>query len=75
MGKPIESLLTGMTDAGCTNEEIKRAVCLLEAGSPNELTRFLKQCRCSLMEQMHESQERVDRMDYLIRQTEKMDVK
>ena len=75
MGEPMEILLTGMADAGCTQEEIKRAVCLLKAGSSNELTRFLKQCRCVLMEQMHESQERVDRMDYLIRQTDKLNVK
>lgn len=72
MGEPMEILLMGMTDAGCTKEEIKRAVCFLEAGSMIKLTRFLRQCRCSLMEQMHESQKRVDRMDYLIRQSKKL---
>ena len=75
MGEQTESLLTGMADAGCTEEEIKRAGCFLRAGSFIELTKFLKQCRCALMEQMHESQKRVDRMDYLIRQTEKLSVK
>ena len=75
MSEQTESLLTGMADAGCTREEIKRAGCFLEAGSFKELTKFLRQCRCALMEQMHESQKRVDRMDYLIRQTEKFSVK
>ena len=75
MSEQAESLLMGMADAGCTKEEIKRAGCFLEADSFDELTKFLKQCRCTLMEQMHESQKRVDRMDYLIRQTEKFSVK
>ncbi len=75
MSEQTDDLLTGMADAGCTKEEIKRAVCFLKAGSFNELTKFLRQCRCALMEQMHESQKRVDRMDYLIRQTEKFSVK
>ena len=75
MSEQAESLLMGMADAGCTKEEIKRAGCFLEADSFGELTKFLKQCRCTLMEQMHESQKRVDRMDYLIRQTEKFSVK
>ena len=75
MSEQTENLLTGMADAGCTKEEIQRAGCFLNAGSFNELTKLLKQCRCALIEQMHESQNRVDRMDYLIRQTEKFSVK
>ena len=75
MSEQAESLLAGMADAGCTKEEIKRAGCFLKAGCFDGLTKFLKQCRCALMEQMHESQKRVDRMDYLIRQTEKFSVK
>ena len=75
MSEQTESLLTGMADAGCKAEEIEKAERILQAGSLSELTRFLKQCRCALMEQMHESQKRVDRMDYLIRQTEKFLVK
>ena len=75
MSEQTENLLAGMAEAGCTKEEIQRAGCFLNAGSFNELTKFLKQCRCVLMEQMHESQNRVDRMDYLIRQTEKFSVK
>ena len=72
MNKQTKSLLTGMADAGCTREEIKRAESISEAGSVGELTKFLKQCRCARLEQMHESQKRVDLMDYLIRRAEKL---
>jgi hypothetical protein len=35
----------------------------------------LKKCRCSLMDEMHESQRKVDWMDNLIRMVEKEKVK
>ncbi len=64
-----EYLLAGMADAGCSKEEIDGAKRLMD--SPEELTRHLKRCRAELLEKMHESQKRVDRIDYLIRQTER----
>ena len=75
MSEQTESLLAGMADAGCKTEEIEKAECILQAGRLSELTRFLKQCRCGLLERMHESQKRVDIMDYLIRKTEKQSIK
>ena len=75
MSEQTESLLSGMADAGCRAEEICRAERILKEGSPSELTKFLKQCRCDLLEQMHESQKRVDLMDYLIRKAEKLSMK
>lgn len=75
MNQQTESLLMGMADAGCTEEEIERAERLLQADSLSELTKFLKQCRCVRLEQMHESQKRVDLMDYLIRSTQKLLIK
>ena len=75
MSEQTESLLTGMADAGCKAEEIEKAERILQAGNLSELTRFLRQCRCGLLDRMHESQKRVDCMDYLIRQTEKLSVK
>ena len=44
---------------------------LLQNEQTDALIRHLRLCRCELMEQLHESQKRVDCMDYLIRQTEK----
>ena len=71
MGEQTGELLTGMADAGCTREEIEGAERLLQADDPGELTKHLRRCRAGLLDQMHESQRRVDRMDYLIRQTDK----
>ena len=75
MSEQTEGLLTGMADAGCKEEEIEKAERILQAGDLGELTRYLKQCRCGLLDRMHESQKRVDLMDYLIRQTEKQFMK
>ena len=74
MSEQAESLLAGMADAGCTADEINKAERILQAGNLSELARFLKQCRCGLLDKMHESQKRVDLMDYLIRKTEKQSV-
>ena len=75
MSEQTENLLAGMADAGCKEEEIEKAGRILQTGSLSELTRFLKQCRCRLLDRMHESQKRVDLMDYLIRKTEKQSIK
>ena len=75
MDRQAERLLTGMADAGCKAEEIEKAGRILQAGDLGGLTKFLKQCRCGLLDRMHESQQRVDLMDYLIRQTEKQSMK
>ena len=75
MSEQTESLLAGMADAGCKEEEIEKAARILQAGNLSELARFLKQCRCGLLDRMHESQKRVDLMDYLIRKTEKQLIK
>ncbi|MBQ9510745.1 MAG: hypothetical protein IJR55_03515 [Clostridia bacterium] len=44
---------------------------LYEAGRLDELKTALRKRRCSLIEEMHESQRKVDRLDTVIRQTEK----
>ena len=67
----LESALAGMKDAGCTDEEIRKARRLHEAGDTDALLRHFRLCRCSRMEELHESQRRVDCLDYLIRQTAK----
>ncbi len=75
MSEQTENLLTGMADAGCKAEEIVKAERILQTGNMRELTKFLKQCRCGLLDRMHESQQRVDLIDYLIRKTEKQSMK
>ena len=66
-----EQLIQGLSDAGCSAETARRIGSLYEAGSDDEVLHQMKVQRCTLMEQMHESQRKVDRMDFLIRNQEK----
>ena len=67
----LEEILTNLKDAGCNTAELKKAETLFRAGDEAELMRFFRKCRCSRMEELHLSQRNVDRMDYLIRQSER----
>ncbi len=67
----IKALIDNLTDNGCSAEGERRAKALYEAGDMEALIRHLRKCRCDLVEEMHDSQRRVDRMDYLIRQAQK----
>ncbi len=44
---------------------------LYRAGRLEELKKTLRQRRCALMDEVHESQRKVDRIDTVIRQIEK----
>ena len=67
-----ELLKTGLEDVGMGQELVKQAVGLYCTGRTDDLGRLLKVRRCELVDEMHESQQRLDRLDYLIRQTKKM---
>jgi hypothetical protein len=67
----LENMKTMLSDAGLGHEAIARAEKLMEAGMKDDLIRHMRLCRCQLMEDLHETQKRVDRMDHLIRNTEK----
>ena len=64
-------LIENLTDNGCSWEGVSRAKALYEAGDMNGLIIHLRKYRCDLVEEMHDSQRKVDRMDYLIRQVQK----
>ena len=64
-----EALKAGLEETGTDREIIMRAVGLYRSGQGKDLVRLLKAQRCGLVEEMHESQRRVDRIDYLIRQS------
>jgi hypothetical protein len=68
----IEKVIRNMEDAGCCSDDLDRVKSMHEAGLDSEIIRCLKRCRCDLIEELHESQRRVDCMDHLIRATEKM---
>ena len=58
-----------LIDTGIRQELIERAMQLCRSGQEAELLRFLKLQRCYMVEDMHECQRKIDRIDYLIRQT------
>ena len=72
MNEELEKILTNLSDAGCGSEEQGKARKLYEAGDLEALIRYFRICRCSRMEELHESQRKVDCLDFLIRQTAKM---
>ena len=61
-----------MTDAGCSAAAIERAKHLYQAGADEDLIRCLRACRCDALEQLHEKQKQLDRLDKLIRDAKKL---
>ncbi len=61
-----------LADAGFDGDTTSEAVRLYKTGSRDELKQYLRSKRCDLIEQMHESQRKIDRFDYVIRQTYKI---
>lgn len=66
-----EQLIQGLSDAGCSPETAEKIGTLYEAGSYDEVLHQMKVQRCVLIDEMHKSQRRVDRMDFMIRNQEK----
>ena len=66
-----EQLMQGLNDSGCTDETASKICALCSAGEYEAMLHQMKKQRCVLMEEMHESQKKVDRMDYLIHMQEK----
>ena len=73
MADYTDTLKTCMEDAGVSQEAVTNAIELYQSDARDELVRFLRRMRCELVEEMHESQRRVDRMDFLIRQSKIME--
>lgn len=67
----LEQVLANLKDAGCDDRAIDEAKKLCQTGKYDELHLHFRRCRAELMDELHESQRKVDRLDYLIRQTEK----
>ena len=67
----IDMIIRNMEDAGCCGEDMDRVRRLHEAGFDSDIVQCLRKYRCDLIEEMHQSQRRVDCMDHLIRATEK----
>ena len=66
-----EQLMQGLLDAGCDAAVCTTIGSLFEAGYNSEVLRRMRLQRCELVDEMHRSQRKVDRMDYLIHAQEK----
>ena len=66
-----EQLMQGLLDAGCDAAACSTIGSLFEAGYTSEVLRRMRLQRCELVDEMHRSQRKVDRMDYLIHTQEK----
>ena len=65
----MENTLTAfLSEIGLSQEEISAAERLREAGKHDDLQKYLRLCRCDLIDEMHPTQKKVDNLDYLIRQ-------
>ena len=71
METELEKILSNLSDAGCGNDELEHAKQLYEAGDTEALIRYFRKCRSRRMDELHEVQRKVDRLDFLIRQKTK----
>ena len=62
------TLKATLREIGLSQDEISVAEGLNKAGKYNDLQKYLRVCRCDLMDELHSSQRKVDSLDYLIRQ-------
>ena len=60
-----------LLDAGCSDESASFVNGLVQTGRLTDALHEMKVIRCDLMDALHQSQRKVDCLDYLIRQTEK----
>ena len=59
-------LTGGEQRAGMELEELKKLCDLQRSGCCEAKIRLLRKCRCRLLEQIHQKQQALDRLDYLI---------
>lgn len=61
-----EALSRNMADAGCGAETTRLCLSLAESGQWEKLCRELKKHRVELLDALHESERRIDCLDYLL---------
>ena len=67
----LNSIRQNLSDAGCNKDDSVIILKMCESGNMEGALQMMRKDRCRLMDELHESGRKVDRMDYLIRQTEK----
>ncbi len=67
----LRDMIDDLPLLGLSADQKMTAAELYESGQTGELIRYLRRFRCGLVEDMHESQRKVDRIDQMIRRAEK----
>ncbi|MBE6042333.1 MAG: hypothetical protein E7220_07415 [Clostridiales bacterium] len=65
----IKAIIEDMKAAGCTGADTDRIMRMHDAGMDEEILVCLRKCRCSMIDELHERQRKIDHMDRLIRRT------
>ena len=60
-----------LMDVGCSDASAALIDRLVQTGRIPDALHEMRVIRCDLMEELHQSQRRIDCLDYLIRRTEK----
>ena len=71
----MDELTLGLKDAGCDSKQIALICRLYENGEIQMVIKKLRRHRCDLMERMHESQRKIDCVDFLLRKIDKQIVR
>ncbi len=64
-------MIQNLKDAGCGPQTIEKVCKLYRSGQIPETIKMLRRHRCNLMDSLHESQGKVDCLDFLVRRMEK----
>ena len=67
----VNPVKKNLLDAGCSEESAVLVERLCSEGLLEDALHQMRVIRCDLMEELHQSQRKVDCIDHLIRQTEK----
>lgn len=67
-----ESVKQCLGDVGCCPDKTDRILRFLETDQLQEARQALKCLRCDLMEELHRYQRKVDQIDWLIRETDRI---
>lgn len=61
-----QEILQNLKDAGCDDATIQAFLEDLRHGKPSQGSQLLQRHRCSLLEDLHTNQKRIDCLDYLL---------
>ncbi len=64
-------IIETLQDAGCTQMEINQIVACYQKGERKKTEKLIAKCRKNQLERLHESQQCIDRLDFLSYKLEK----